>query len=272
MTTVDAPADVSRETSTPPPAVFVQPSTADNAARRVDPRAMPHDPDAPFGWMVDRRTGERRPKKTAGRQMPARKQIPAPRKREANRPRVKPAAHDELSAPIAPVAAADHASQVADLIDAVWMVAAAATTPKPAARIWGVNVYALAVRAKAQAALFAEHKPALAQTIGTIADKVPKVGAAVDWLAKEDGPGWILQGMLILIPFVGQSQAMWTQPVDQLAPIAANMDRQFAQIVQSQTAIMAQQLAAKQSADVSRETSTRYPGEVMLPMFQPQAA
>jgi hypothetical protein len=233
---------------------------------------MAHDPEAPFGWMVDRRTGERRPKKTAGRQMPARKQVPAPRKRNANRPRIKPPTSDTDALPPAPIAVADHASQVADLIDGVWMVAAAASTPKPDTRVLGVNVYGLAVRVKAQASLLGDHKPALAQTIGTMADKVPKVGRAVEWLAREDGPGWILQGMMILIPFVAQTQAMWRMPVDELAPIAAQVDRQFEQIVRSQQALMAQQLAAKQTADVSRETSAPYPGEVMLPPFQAQAA
>lgn len=206
------------ETLTPPegPALFIEPDAAANEARRAaaPPRPMAADPEAPYGWMVDPVTGEKRPRKTAGRQKAGGrgKSTPPPKKRTANAPRVARAPQPAAGPP--PVAGANHAQQVATLLDMAWMTAAGIPTPPLGARVLGVDVHALSIRSKASAAILVDHRTALAQSVGTIADHVPMIGRGLDAASRDDGPVWIFPVMFALVPFAGQMAAMWRAPIE----------------------------------------------------------
>ena len=259
MTETDTLAPVDgREDQGDAPALFIEPSATAHEARRAaaPPRAMPHDPEAPYGWMVDPKTGERRPRKTAGRQVKSGrgKSTPPPKKRAANAPRVaRPAPDASAPAPIG----SSHAAQAGMLLDMVWMTAAGIPTPPPGARVFGVDVHGVSIRSKASAAILAHHKPAVAQSVGTIADHVPLVARGIEAASRDDGPAWVFPVMFALVPFVGQMAAMWRAPVDQIAGLAAQTDAQFRAITGSAPAPVEQ----------------RIPGEEPLPdMPQPVAA
>lgn len=256
MTETDtlAPPD-EREDQGDAPALFIEPSATAREARRAaaPPRAIPHDPEAPFGWMVDRATGERRPRKTAGRQVKGRgKSTPPPKKRAANAPRVAP------PPPGAAPVASSHAAQAGMLLDMVWMTAAGIPTPPPGARVFGVDVHGVSIRSKASAAILAHHKPAVASSVGAIADHVPLVARGIEAASRDDGPAWVFPVMFALVPFVGQMAAMWRAPLDQIAGLAAQTDAQFRVVTGTAPAAPVEQ---------------RIPGEVPLPdMPEPVAA
>jgi len=253
--TIEAPpgADVSRETSQDRP-LFVAPNADDKAPRRAEsPRPIAHDPDAPYGYMTDPRTGEVRARKTAGRQS-ARK-TPAPRKRPANRPRVapKPATPSTDLEPVAPVGPPNHREQVGEVCGGVWMVTSSIPTPNPPGRRFlGINLRNLVVRLKVQGHVIGANRDQLAQHVGTMADRIPQVARGVEWLTDENGWGWMIPTLFGLVGFVGQSQAAWQSPIAELVPIAEQVDQQFAEVIKTQAALM----QPAPAADVSRETST----------------
>lgn len=261
MTETDtlAPPD-GREDQGDAPALFIEPGASAREPRRAaaPPRAMPADPEAPFGWMVDPVTGEKRPRKTAGRQKAGgRKSTPPPKARRANAPRV---ARPATAGPAAPPVGSSHAAQTGMLLDMVWMTAAGIPTPPPGARVFGVDVHAVSIRSKASAAILAHHKPAVAQSVGTIADHVPLVARGIEAASRDDGPAWVFPVMFALVPFVGQMAAMWRAPIEQIAELAATTDAQFRAITGGAPAAPAQ-------------VEQRIPGEVPLPdMPEPVAA
>jgi len=264
--TIEAPPEVIDQADAadqgPAPALFVQPDAAAAAPRRAaaPPRPMPADPEAPFGWMVDPRTGEKRPRKTAGRQKTAGrgKATPPPKKRATNAPRVARPAGPDGAPP--PMAASSHTTQAGMLLDMLWMTAAGIPTPPPGARALGVDVHAVSIRTKASAAVLAHHKPAVAQSVGTIADHVPMIGRGIEAMSREDGAAWVFPVMFALVPFVGQMAAMWKAPIDQIAGMAAQTDATFRAMVGP-----APQAPAAVAPSI--------PGEVPLPgMPEPVAA
>lgn len=252
------------------PPLFIQPTAAD-AAPRTGPPAPPVkppkpvtvDPEAPYGWMTDPITKEVRPRRSAGRQSKggtAKKVAAPPAKRAANQPRIAPPAPGSDS----PIEPANHAEQVSQIIDGLWMMVAG--IPKNEMKGFGIDFGALTVRAKAQAAVLADQKPSLSQGIGMIADHVPMVASGVEWLTKDGGPGWIIPAAMVLIPFAAASAAIWRAPLAEIEALAERTDNQWAALVHHQQQQLAQAAAEESAAQAQHaQYVAAYPGEVPLP-------
>lgn len=248
--------------------LFVQPTAADREPRRAEPpRDMPHDPEAPYGWMRDPKTGETRPKKTAGRQKVEtgkRKAAPAPPKRRAsNVARVARPPAEMTPVGAAPVAAADHAEMVGGLVDMAWMIAAALPVPKPSTTPKRFDMSGLSIRLRATAYILSEHKPALAQQGGTIADHVDSIGRGVEALSAKDGKAWVFPVALGLLPFAAAMGAIWRAPLAEIAPLAEATTQQFRALAESELARV--QAAQQQAAAEQANGRALIPGEQPLP-------
>lgn len=257
-----------------PAPLFIQPSAADKAPRKAPGaptvKPMPADPEAPYGWITDPITKEVRPRKTAGRRAKgAPKPVAAPKARAAAKPRATPPPAG-ITAPVTAVQDINHAEMVGDIVDAAWMIAASVPMPKPGRKLFGLKVYEYAIRAKAQASVLKQERDTLAMGVGQLADHVPAVSKAVQWLGREDGPTWMLTAAALLSPVVASSSAIWSMPIAEVETIAANVDTEFKEIVnQTKNAmIAAAQMQAQQNALAAEAASGgRYPGEVPFPMF-----
>lgn len=251
-----------------PTQLFVEPSASDRAARTTTPdapRPMGPDPDAPYGYMIDPKTKQARPRKTAGRQVPGGKQVPAPKARPANKPRTAPAPPAAGEPALSPVAPASHAEQVAGLVDGLWMLAAA--IPMTDGNLLGMNVRPVLVRAKAQAEILQQQKQSFSQGLGMMADHVPVVARGVEFMAREDGPAWWLPAMMLIVPFVMQTSEMWRAPIAEIEGLAATTDAKWNAVAQGQQAAI--NAAKAEQARQSKEAA-RFPGEEPLPF--PSAA
>lgn len=240
--------------------LFVAPDRADKAVRKAapdEPKPVPADPSAPFGYMKDPRTGEVRPRKTAGRQPKQAKSIAAPKARAANKPRIAADAPAELAPVVTP---ADHAAQVGSLIDGLWMVAGA--IPATDAKVFGVDIGALAVRAKATATVMQQQRASLSQGLGKMADNVEFIGKGVEYLAKDGGPGWVIPAALMILPFVGAMGQLWSAPIEQIKPLADQQAAEFRHFCEAQAPAQVQVGA---QLDAAPDRSATYPGEVSLP-------
>lgn len=253
--------------------LFVAPDPADSVPRRAappkaaakSPKPMPADPEAPYGWTVDKATGERRPKKTAGRQPAAGagRAAAAPRKRAANRPRtLAPAPESPQVGGDSPVQPAQHSAMVEDIIDGTWMIAASA--PVLDKSVLGIHLGKLAIRAKAQAAILRDTRQSTAKGIGDVADHVPVVGAAVRWLGGSEG-GWILPAMLALIPLVVASADVWKGSIESVSGLAHRTDQEWKAFVSEQQRAAQAEAAARTIDGQAVESGAQYPGEVPLP-------
>jgi len=233
-------------------ALFIEPTMGDRAARRADPaRDMPVTPDAPYGWMTDPKTGEVRPRKTAGRQLVApkgkraRKPPPEPpRNRAANKPRTAPPPPAAL--PAGPVAAADHARQVDGLLQFTWTAVAAMPPAAPGTKVLGMDMGALSIRARAGVAVMMHHRAELAYAGGAIADHVPLIARGVEAMSREDGAAWVFPVMMTLIPFATAMAEIARRPLAELAPLAQETTDQFRAMAKAQMDAAAAQAAAAQ--------------------------
>lgn len=250
---VEAPADV----------LFVQPNAEDKKPRRVAtaPAPMPHDAEAPYGWITDPTApGGRRPKKTAGRQVKGGgRPVAAPKKRPATKPRTATVA--EVTQGIPTAGDADHARQVGAIIDMGWMVGASMPTAPPG-RFLGIDFRRITLMTKAQTGVLKDTRDSTARGIGAIADHVGAVGRVVEKLADEDGIAWALVAMMALTPMVAATAALWRMPMDKVEERAAAVDAEW-------TAFVAAQMANATEAPRAIEGETvapgaTYPGEVPL--------
>lgn len=177
----------------------VKPEAADRKTRGAAPPKSPvADPEAPYGWMTDPKTGEKRPKKRPGRQS---KTVPPPRERPANTTRGK----------AAPPKSRDYTGPVSELTEAMWMIMA--SVPVIDTKVAGVNLKIAAVKTKAQAAILKDNAAGVVQGVTIMAQHNTAVAGGLDKLTSESGPAWILPAMFALVPFVAQSAAMWRAPV-----------------------------------------------------------
>ena len=185
--------------------------TADDKKPRTEARAAKQDkpvvadPEAPYGWMTDPKTGERRPKKRPGRQKPGGTTTEAPRDRATNRTR-------KTKPTVTRKSQGEYAKPVGDLLEATWMVLAAAPE-LPAKKVLGVDLATITTRLHAQASIIKDESGGLVNGITAMAAHNDTVAKAVDKLSEESGPAWILPAMFALLPFIAQTAAMWKAPV-----------------------------------------------------------
>lgn len=179
------------------------PDASDKKTRRD--QGPPADPEAPYGWMNDPKTGERRPKKRPGRQ---KNNVSAPPTRPNNKARTEPP----------PAAAAgdgdklrDYSGPVSELCQGVWMLLA--SVPDTKIKFGKIDLAEISIKAKAQASILKENGDGVIKGTNMIAQHNPGFRRALDKLSEETGPMWALPAMFLLMPFVGQSLALWRAPV-----------------------------------------------------------
>lgn len=163
------------------------------------------DPEAPYGWMKDPKTGETRPKKRPGKQ--GSKTAEPPPSRPTNKARSKPAPAAKTPGGQAP----DYSKPIGELCQGIWMIMAA--PPAVNFKMGSIDVGAGLVRLKAQAAIMNQNSDGLVNGLNMIAQHNPSFRKGIDKLAAETGPAWILPAMMVLLPFAGQSVAMWRAPI-----------------------------------------------------------
>lgn len=229
MTTETATATATAEppvTPSPPPSPGDrQPRTAASDQPRT-PRAGDKpptvDPEAPYGWMTDPKTGERRPKKRPGKQA---KTEPPPRDRPNNRARKA----------LPPPAAKNYAQPVGELAEALWMIMAAA--PVVDQKIGKINLAEVGVKVKAQAAILKDNATSVVNGLTIMAEHSKPVARGLDKLTAESGPAWVLPAMFALLPFVGQSAAMWKAPVmGDVTRLAERTEAEWTEFIQGANA------------------------------------
>jgi hypothetical protein len=211
---------------------------ADNKPRTATPGKNPVvDPDAPYGYMRDPKTGETRPKKRPGKQGKA--SPPAPRERASNKTR---------AAKTVPTTTTDYRSHVMGLLDGVWTLAASIPSPEPGVKILGRELSNPVIRVKAQAAIMKDNGQGLVNGIGIMAQHSAPVRNFIVKAGDESGPAWILPAMMALLPFAAQSAAMWRADMSaELVNLANRTDQEFDELVKG---AMVQSQAEMQSADM----------------------
>lgn len=210
------------------------PDAADKKTRSE--QGPPADPEAPYGWMIDPVTKERRPKKRPGRQ---KNNVSAPPTRPNNKARSEPP----------PAAAAegdklrDYSGPVSELCQGVWMILAA--VPDTKIKIGKISLADVSIKAKAQAAVLKENGDGVIKGVNMIAQHNDGFRRGLDRLASETGPAWVLPAMFVLMPFVGQSLALWRAPVaGDVTLLAKRTEKEFDDLMNSAT----RQAAAEQAA------------------------
>jgi hypothetical protein len=205
----------------PSPEVLT-PDAADKKTRKADPSPVA-DPEAPFGWMNDPSApGGKRPRKRPGRQKSGPK-VQAPPSRPATKARVK-------AAP--PAAKQDYSGPVSELAQGVWMVMAA--IPSVDQKIGRINLADVSTRFKAQASILKENGDGVVKGLNMMALHNPQVRAGIEKLSAESGPAWILPAMMLMMPFVGQSVAMWRAPVSgDVELLAKRTEKEFDDLMNS---------------------------------------
>lgn len=187
-------------------AEIVTPDPEDKKTRAALPAGKPPvtDPEAPYGWMTDPKTGERRPKKRPGKQS---KNQPPPPGRKTNAARSAP--KGSTGTPKAP---ADYSQPVFELINGLWMLGAGVPTVEN--KVFGYDLKPLTIRVKAQAAILKDNAVPITKGVNLMAQNNDAVRRGVEKLTSDgDSPLWVLPAMFALLPFVAQSAAMWRAPV-----------------------------------------------------------
>jgi hypothetical protein len=200
------------------------PDQADNKPRTAAVAKPPVvDPEAPYGWIRDPKTGETRPKKRPGKQARAQ---PAPPNRAATSARDRPA-------PAKPKAK-DYSEPLTDTIQGFWMLLAGIPTPDKPVKLAGVNVQALSIRAKAQAAVLEENSGNLVAAVNLVAQHNKQVQREVERWTADSSPAWVLPAMMAILPFAVQSAQVWRVPVaGDLTAMAKQTDAKFEELVKA---------------------------------------
>lgn len=202
------------------PAETIKPTAADNKPRTATGKPPVVDPDAPFGYMKDPKTGETRPKKRPGKQG---KTAPAPRNRPSNQAR---------QAKTVPTQTTDYRGAVMQLLDGVWTLAASVPDVDPGTKVLGFGLHDPVIRIKAQAAIMKDNGQGLVNGIGIMAQHSAPVRNFIVKAGDEAGPAWILPAMMAMLPFVVQSASMWKAPVaGDVEKLAKRTDAEFDELV-----------------------------------------
>lgn len=219
------------------PAVSPPIDPADNKARTGKPdKPVTVDPDAPYGYMKDPKTGETRAKKRPGKQSTT---TAAPRERASNKTR---------EAKSLPTSTTDYRQSVMQLLDGVWTLAASVPEVDPGTKVMGFDLRSPAIRVKAQAAIMKDNGQGLVNGIGIMAQHSAPVRNFITKAGDDTGPAWILPAMMALLPFVAQSAAMWKAPVmGAVEELAHRTTAEFDELIKG---AMAQAQAEAESADM----------------------
>jgi len=200
---------------TEPAADVLTPGPEDRKTRSAD--KVTTDPEAPYGWMTDPVTKERRPKKRPGKQS---KNQQAPPTRPTNKARTAPppaGSGDDLK---------DYSGPVSELCQGVWMILA--SVPTADLKIGKISLHDASIKAKAQAAILKENGGQVVKGVGMIAEHNAGFRKGLDKLVAESGPAWVLPAMFVLMPFVGQSLALWRAPVEgDVTLLAKKTEKEF---------------------------------------------
>lgn len=220
---------------TEPSPDVLTPDADDKKTRKAD-KSPVSDPEAPFGWMKDPKTGETRPRKRPGKQSSGAKTEPPPRR----------AATKARSAPAPARAAQDYAGAIGELAQGVWMIMAAVPTVDQ--KVGKINLADVSTRFKAQASILKENGDGVVKGLTMMAQHNAQVRAGIDKLSSETGPAWILPAMMLMLPFVGQSAAMWRAPVSgDVTLLARRTEKEFDDMMNS---AMRDAAAEQESADL----------------------
>jgi hypothetical protein len=211
------------------------PEPSDSKARVADGKPLTTDPDAPFGYMTDPKTGEVRPRKRPGRQKAKADPKPPPSHK---------ARSDKLP-PAEPGQPEDYGKRAAEFLQGLWMLM------PPVAGLPMVPE-ALTIRVKAQAAILDANLGNLAHSMKIAADNNETVATFLVRMTS-GGASWILPAMGGLIPFVAMTGTMWAAPVaGDVSNLAAMTDYKWQSIVESlmkQAAAFADEMNAETPAD-----------------------
>jgi hypothetical protein len=201
------------------------PDPADTKPRTATaPKPPVADPEAPYGWMRDPKTGETRPKKRPGRQG-TKTATPPPSHRPTTQARTR-------SAPAA--GAKDFTGQLAEAGQGIWLLLAGIPTPDKPVRIAGIDMTAISIRAKAQAAVLDQNLGQIVASVNLMAQHSKPVRNAVVRYTADTGPAWVLPAMMALAPFVFQSAMIWRAPVSgDITNLARHTDTKFDEVVKA---------------------------------------
>jgi hypothetical protein len=203
-------------TATDEPITAPAPEPSDAKARVADDKPLTTDPDAPFGYMRDPKTGETRPRKRPGRQKVKADPKPPP---AAHKPRT-----DKL--PATPAEPEDYGKRAAEFLQGLWML-------MPPVAGLPMIPEALSVRVKAQAAILDANLGNLAHSMKIAADNNETVATFLVRMTS-GGASWILPAMGGLIPFIAMTGTMWAAPVaGDVSNLAAMTDYKWQAIVES---------------------------------------
>lgn len=179
------------------------------APKPLEPPPPPeNDPDAPHGRGEDGQplapyglTRDGRPKLTAaGRH----------RKRDPdNQPRTAPAAGGEIAKTGTVLEARDYTEAIGETGEVIWLgITAAAHIPLEKIPVLGPRLGNAEIRLHAQAALFDEHRPALAGALNLAAQHNARARAIAEKMATGD-VSWQVGCVVMTLPFFMQSAALW---------------------------------------------------------------
>jgi hypothetical protein len=168
------------------------------------PKREPADPDAPFGRKLDGT-----PKKApGGRPGKPRVTESTPAAQTASKPSGKPGQAGTQT---------DYAQPLGDFTSAVWMVMAAAPVPNDGLRL----------KIRAQAKILKDNQPGLCQGINLMAQHNGTIRRGVEALTMGQA-GWVLPAVMAVAPFAVQSAQLWRTDPGQLAGMAADTEREWA--------------------------------------------
>jgi hypothetical protein len=213
------------------------PAAAAPAGAMAAPSKRPPKPEedhaaAPHGWRYDAKAGAWVPRKPAGRP----RSVP----RVQTAPAAAPAAPRKAAKPAGP--AVDYRQVVMDTAETVWLGLSTAPIPD---KVWRYDISSIRVRARIQAEVIQRNAPGLAAGLATIAEHAPKsfIARGLQRLAKGEGALWVLPAATLILPFLVQTAAAWSQPIDgnaeaMAAQVEADGREYFSQMAQAMAANM----------------------------------
>lgn len=183
------------------------------------------NPEAPYGWMKDPKTGESRPRKRPGRQ--ARSDTAPPPGRPSNASR-------ERQAPPSAKKSVDYRKPLMDTVEGFWMILAAIPSSDKPTKVAGIDVHALTIRAKAQAAVLEDNAGQLVNAANMVAQHNDAFARGVEKWTSSTGPAWIMPAMMTVLPFVVASAQVWRVPVEgDLTLLAKQTEAKFDELIKN---------------------------------------
>lgn len=200
--------------------VIPAPDAADRKPRAAKPPVT--DPEAPYGWIKDPKApGGKRPKLRPGKQ--AKSETP---------PRQRPATKTRSAATVGQGSTEKHAKAVTGLTEGVWVLLAAIPPADLSVPGTKINVKDVSSRSRAQAEILETNQAGLVQGLVMIADHSAPVSKALLKLDSKDSPIWVMPAMMALLPFVVQSMAMYSAPINgEVQAMAERTGEKFAAIL-----------------------------------------